>query len=69
VNQGAILVGYWWAGLLTRQVWGLTLGFAAPAAAGVIAGVLLFDRVDPRRFRQVLFVLILLSGLVLLVRG
>ena len=69
VNQGAILIGYWWAGLLTRQVWSLTLGFAAPAAAGAIAGALLFDRVDPRRFRQLIFVLILLSGLVLLVRG
>jgi len=69
VNQGAILIGYWWAGLLTRQVWSLTLGFAAPAAAGAIAGVLLFDRVDPRRFRQLIFVMILLSGLVLLVGG
>ncbi len=69
VNQGAILVGYWWAGLLTREVWNLTLGFAAPAAAGAIAGALLFERVDPRRFRQLVFVLILLSGLVLLVRG
>ena len=69
VNQGAILIGYWWAGLLTRQVWSLTLGFAAPAVAGAITGVLLFERVDPRRFRQLVFVLILLSGLVLLVRG
>jgi len=69
VNQGAIVIGYWWAGLLTRQVWNLTASFAVPAAAGAIAGALLFDRVDPRRFRQVLFVLILLSGLVLLVRG
>ena len=50
-------------------MWGLTLGFAAPAALGAIVGVLLFDRVDPRRFRQVIFALILLSGLVLLVRG
>jgi hypothetical protein len=69
VNQGAIVIGYWWAGLLTRQVWSLTVSFAVPAAAGVVAGALMFDRVDPRRFRQVLFVLILLSGLVLLVRG
>jgi len=45
------------------------LGFAAPAAAGAITGALLFDRVDPRRFRQLIFGLILLSGLVLLVRG
>jgi len=69
VNQGAILVGYWWAGLLTREVWKLTLGFAAPALAGAVAGALLFERVDQRRFRQLVFVLILPSGLVLLVRG
>ena len=69
VNQGAILVGYWWAGLLTREVWNLTLGFALPAIAGAVSGALLFERVDQRRFRQLVFVLILLSGLVLLVRG
>lgn len=69
VNQGAILVGYWWAGLLTREVWNLTLGFALPAIAGAVSGALLFERVDQRRFRQLVFVLILLSGLVLLVLG
>jgi hypothetical protein len=69
VNQGAILIGYWWAGLLTRGVWQLTLGFALPAIAGAAAGALMFERVDQRRFRQLVFVLILLSGLVLLVRG
>ena len=69
VNQGAILVGYWWAGLLTREVWNLTLAFALPAIAGAVTGALLFERVDQRRFRQLVFVLILLSGLVLLVRG
>src|SRR6266566_1184201 len=58
VNQGAILVGYWWAGLLTREVWKLTLGFAAPALAGAVAGALLFERVDQRRFRQLVFVMI-----------
>jgi uncharacterized membrane protein YfcA len=50
-------------------VWGLTLGFAAPAAAGGIAGVLLFEHVNQRRFRQLVFGLILVSGLVLLIRG
>ena len=69
VNQGAILAGYWWAGLLTRAVWGLTVGFALPAVAGAVAGALLFARVDQRRFRQMVFALILLSGLLLLVRG
>jgi uncharacterized membrane protein YfcA len=69
VNQGVILAGYWWAGLLTREVWGLAAAFAAPAAAGGVAGALLFERVDQRRFRQLVFGLILVSGLVLLVRG
>jgi uncharacterized membrane protein YfcA len=69
VNQAAILVGYGWAGLLTREVWGLALAFAAPALVGVAAGALLFDRVDPRRFRRIVFAVILVSGLVLLVRG
>jgi uncharacterized protein len=69
VNQGAILIGYWWAGLLTREVWNLTLGFSLPAIAGAVTGALLFERVDQLRFRQLVFVLILLSGLVLLVRG
>jgi uncharacterized protein len=69
VNQGAILIGYWWAGLLTREVWRLTLGFAAPALVGAVAGALMFERVDQRRFRQLVFALILLSGLVLLVWG
>ena len=69
VNQGAILIGYWWAGLLTREVWNLTLAVALPAIAGAVTGALLFERVDQRRFRQLVFVLILLSGLVLLVRG
>jgi uncharacterized protein len=69
VNQGAILVGYWWAGLLTREVWSLAAGFALPAAAGAAAGALLFERVDQRRFRQLVFAIILLSALVLLVRG
>src|SRR5206468_1822058 len=63
VNQGAILIGYWWAGLLTPGVWSLTLGFTLPAIAGAVAGALLFERVDQRRFRQLVFALILVSGL------
>ena len=69
VNQGVILAGYWWAGLLTREIWDLTIGFAVPAIAGGLAGALLFERVDQRCFRQVVFVLILVSGVALLVRG
>ena len=69
VNQAAILAGYWWAGLLTREVRVLTVAFALPAAVGAVAGALLFERVDQHRFRQLVFLLLLASGLVLLVRG
>ena len=69
VNQAAILAGYWWAGLLTPEVRALTVAFALPAVAGAVAGALLFERVDQRRFRRHVFLLLLVSGLVLLVRG
>jgi uncharacterized membrane protein YfcA len=69
VNQGAILVGYWWAGLLTPEVWRLGASYAGPAVAGAVAGALLFERVDQARFRRIVFLLLLASGLVLLVRG
>lgn len=69
VNQGVILLGYWWAGLLTAEVGRHALAFAVPAALGAVAGVWLFGRVDPVRFRRVVFALLLLSGLALLVRG
>jgi uncharacterized membrane protein YfcA len=69
LNQGAILVGYWWAGLLTASVLTLTATMALPAVAGGAAGVALFGRLDPVRFRRVVFGLLLVSGLVLLIRG
>lgn len=69
VNQTVILLGYWWAGLLTREVAGVTASFALPALAGVAAGVALFGRLDPVRFRRLVFALLLISGLVLLIRG
>ena len=47
----------------------LVAAFALPAIAGAVTGALMFERVDQRRFRQLVFALILLSGLVLLVRG
>jgi uncharacterized protein len=68
-NQGAILVGYWWAGLLTPEVMVVSASFALPALAGVGAGVALFGRLDPVRFRRIVFGLLLVSGVVLLVRG
>jgi uncharacterized protein len=69
VNQAVILVGYWWAGLLTREVAGVAAAFALPALAGVGAGIVLFGRLDPVRFRRLVFALLLISGLVLLFRG
>ncbi len=64
-----ILAGYWWAGLLTREVWRLAGLYAVPAIGGVAAGMALFDRIDPVRFRRLVFALLFVSGLVLLARG
>lgn len=69
VNQVAILIGYWWAGLLTREVWRLSASFAVPAAVGTALGILLFTRVDHVRFRQFVFGILFVSGILLLVRG
>jgi uncharacterized protein len=68
-NQGVILIGYWWAGLLTREALTVAAAYAPPALAGVATGVALFGRLDPARFRRVVFALLLVSGLVLLARG
>lgn len=69
VNQTVILGGYWWAGLLTREVGQLTIAFALPAVAGLGLGVTLFDRVDPARFRRIVFALLFVLGLILLLGG
>jgi uncharacterized membrane protein YfcA len=69
VNQAVILIGYWWAGLLDREVWRLTWLYAVPAVAGLAAGMLLFNRLDRARFRRVVFAVLFVSGLVLLIRG
>lgn len=69
VNQAVILAGYWWAGLLTREVAAAATAFALPALAGVGVGVALFGRLDPVRFRQIVFALLAVSGVLLLVRG
>jgi len=69
VNQLIILVGYWWAGLLTAEVWRLAAYFALPAAAGLLAGMRLFDRVDHARFRRIVFLVLLGSGIALLAGG
>lgn len=69
VNQGVILAGYWWANLLTREVLTVAAVYVLPALAGLGAGVALFGRLDPIRFRRAVFGLLLVSGVVLLVRG
>jgi hypothetical protein len=68
-NQAVILAGYWWAGLLDREVWRLTWLYAVPAVAGLAAGMLCFDRLDRARFRRVVFAVLFVSGAVLLIRG
>ena len=68
-NQVVILAGFWWTGVLDSHVWRLAASFALPAAAGTALGMLLFHRVDPVRFRRMVFALLLVAGLVLLVRG
>ena len=69
VNEGAILIGYWWANLLTPEVWSTTAVLALPALVGVSAGVVLFNRIDAVRFRQVVYGVLFVSGVVLLLRG
>jgi len=69
VNQGVILLGYWWAGLLTPTALRATAVFAAPALAGALVGIALFGRLDAAVFRRIVFALLLVSGLLLLVRG
>jgi uncharacterized membrane protein YfcA len=68
-NQAVILTGYWWADLLTREVLALSALLALPALAGVAGGVVLFNRIDARRFRQIVFGVLLVSGVTLLLRG
>jgi uncharacterized membrane protein YfcA len=69
VNQAAITIGYWWAGLLTAEVWRYAALFLLPTAIGLLAGMALFARVDQARFRRIVFVILFASGVVLLVRG
>jgi uncharacterized membrane protein YfcA len=69
VNQAVILAGYWWLGVLDSHVWRLAASFALPAASGTALGMLLFSHVDHRRFRQIVFAVLLAAGLLLIVRG
>lgn len=69
VNQAVILAGYWWANLLGADVLRLALLLAIPALVGVAAGVAVFNRIDAVRFRQIVFGVLFVSGVVLLLRG
>lgn len=69
LNQAVILIGYWWAGLLDPEVWRLAAVYAMPGTLGLAAGMLLFARLDRDRFRQVVFAVLFVSGLVLLLGG
>ena len=69
VNQTATLVGYWWAGLLTAEVWRVSAAFALPALVGIGVGMSLFGRIPERVFRRVVFAVLFASGVVLLVGG
>jgi uncharacterized membrane protein YfcA len=69
INQAVILAGYWWADLFGADVLRLALWLALPALVGVAAGVAVFNRIDARRFRQVVFAVLFVSGVVLLLRG
>jgi uncharacterized membrane protein YfcA len=69
VNQGVILVGYWWMNLLGAEVLRLAVALVLPALAGVAVGVTLFNRIDAVRFRQIVFGVLFISGIVLLLRG
>jgi uncharacterized protein len=69
VNQAAILVGYWWAGLVTPEVGRAAVVFFAPAAGALVLGIVLFNRVDQPGFRRIVFAVLFVSGVVLLVRG
>jgi len=69
VNQAVIMIGYWWAGLLTPQVWRYSALFLVPAALGLVLGMALFTRIDQQRFRRIVFAILFASGLLLVVRG
>ena len=69
VNQTVILIGHWWAGLLTREVVWLASVYALPSVIGVTIGIRLFDRIDQARFRRLIFIMLAVLGLLMCVRG
>jgi uncharacterized protein len=69
VSQAVILVGHWWAGLVTREVLWLALLYAIPASAGFALGTHLFNRVDQLLFRRLIFLLLFVLGALLEIKG
>jgi len=69
VNQTMILIGHWWAGLVTHEVVWLATIYALPASAGFALGIHLFNRVDQLLFRRLIFVLLFVLSLVLSIHG
>ena len=69
VNQAVIMIGYWWAGILTPEVWRYAAVFLVPAAFGLLLGMALFARIDQVRFRRIVFAILFASGLLLVIRG
>ncbi|HEV8585132.1 MAG TPA: sulfite exporter TauE/SafE family protein [Methylomirabilota bacterium] len=69
VNQVVIMLGYWWAGFLTLEMWRYAAVFLVPALLGLLVGMALFARVDQMKFRRIVFALLFASGLLLVVRG
>jgi len=69
VNQAVIMIGYWWAGLLTPEVWRYAAVFLVTAALGLLLGMALFARIDQVRFRRIVFAILFAAGLLLVIRG
>lgn len=69
VNQGVILIGYASTGLVTGDVASGMLILGLPALVGFSIGWAMFNRIDELRFRQILWGMLLLSGLALFARG
>lgn len=69
VNQTVIVVGHWWAGLLTPEVMWLVGIYALPSIIGVTIGIRLFNRIDQAGFRRLIFALLFVLGLLMCARG